>query len=169
MINPYVPSPSVSTIEQTSLLGWVTNAQVYYKSCIDTAAIDAAGLDPLISKLASLSTLMANNPINTPNGLARILLQASKDKVSPFFQMSVDYDLKNSSTSSFYISSGGLNLPGATYYTDKYMPEYRSAVNRMLTDILPRLGLNLEPKKQFELTWKVIEFEKELAKASATP
>ncbi len=82
----------------------------FYASCMDTAAIEAAGTEPIAPLLALASEADAANIGAT---LAR--LQAAG--VDAFFGFGSTADYKNSVQNIGYLGQGGLGLPDRDYYT----------------------------------------------------
>ncbi len=84
----------------------------YFESCMDTAAIDAAGLKPLQPALDRLSAL------NTREALLRTLPNINHDDIgSFFFGAGTEQDAVNASTMIVAVGGGGLGLPDRDYYT----------------------------------------------------
>lgn len=82
----------------------------FYASCMNEAAINAAGAKPLDSLLA----LAANA---TPQNIGETLAKLQAANVNAFFGFGPSPDFKNSTENLGSISAGGLALPDRDYYT----------------------------------------------------
>jgi putative endopeptidase len=82
----------------------------YYASCLDEPAIDAKGaapLDPLLRKIAALSTVA---------DLAPLVAELHTIGVNVFFQFGSQADFKDASVEMAIADQGGLGLPDRDYY-----------------------------------------------------
>src|SRR4051812_3818557 len=82
----------------------------YYASCLDESAIDAKGaapLDPLLKKIAALSTV---------NDVAPLVAELHTIGVNVFFQFGSQADFKDASVEMAIADQGGLGLPDRDYY-----------------------------------------------------
>ena len=82
----------------------------YYASCMDEPAIDAKGaapLDPLLKKIAALSSV---------NDLAPLVADLHTIGVNVFFQFGSQADFKDASVEMAIADQGGLGLPDRDYY-----------------------------------------------------
>jgi len=92
----------------------------YWKSCMDTDAIDAAGIAPAqpvfdrIDALASQAELMA------------LLGELSVEGLDAFFGVYIDADDKNPNLNILIVTQGGTALPDRSFYLDE--SESRSAI-----------------------------------------
>ncbi len=82
----------------------------FYRSAMDTLAIEKEGINPLKSWLAEVDNF------GTPDGNARLLAKLTNVGL---FGMYVDQDLKNSSKYTLYVGQSGLGLPDRDYYFRK--------------------------------------------------
>ncbi|MGH9142909.1 MAG: M13 family peptidase, partial [Vicinamibacterales bacterium] len=85
----------------------------YYASCLDETAIDAKGaapLDPLLTKIAALSSL---------NDLAPLVAELHTIGVNVFFQFGSQADFKDASVEMAIVDQGGLGLPDRDYYLNQ--------------------------------------------------
>ena len=82
----------------------------YYASCMDETAINAKGaapLDPLLKKIAALTSV---------NGLAPVVAELHTIGVNPFFTFGAEADFKDASVEMAIADQGGLGLPDRDYY-----------------------------------------------------
>lgn len=108
-------------------LGW------YYGSCMDEAAIDARGADPLAPWLERIDAV---------DGSAALMATAADlqmNGIDVLFSAEVEGDLKNPDVNIAHIFQGGLGLPDRDYYLEQddrskgLRTEYVAHVTRMLT------------------------------------
>lgn len=113
----------------------------FYASAMDTAGIDAAGLQPAMTDLAQVAA------IRSMDDLARTLAALHNEGIGGFFYLTVDADEKNSSVNILQagqtngardgIAQGGLSLPNRDYYFGPEFAPQRAAfvehVARMFT------------------------------------
>jgi putative endopeptidase len=132
-----------------------------YAGCMDTAALDARGIDPIRPELERVEK------ISSREDLRAVLTQLQITGVAPASLFALP-DLKNSKEMIANIGAGGISLPDRDYYfredprTQKIRAEFLGHVERMFL----LLG---EPKeKAAEAAQKVMAFEKELAGAMLT-
>jgi putative endopeptidase len=82
----------------------------YYASCMDESAIDAKGaapLDPLLKKIAALSSV---------NDLAPLVAELHTIGVNVFFQFGSQADFHDASVEMAIADQGGMGLPDRDYY-----------------------------------------------------
>ena len=101
-------------LEEASKPGTRTpiQAQVgdFYASCMDQAAIDAAGLQPIASDLSRIAAATSKDD------LLRVLGTLRRDGINALFTMSVGADLKDSNATLMGVDQGGTSLPDRDYY-----------------------------------------------------
>ncbi len=113
------------SIEQK--IGWL------FRSGMDSAAIDAAGDDPIKPALASIEAL------KTPDDVAGWLDRAAAEGQGQVFRFGARADYHDASTQIAYTFQGGLGLPTPDYYTK---PEYKDLRDAYVNHVA----------KMFELT-----------------
>ena len=86
----------------------------YFKACMDTAAIDAAGLKPIQAYLNRIAALK-NTPASRAS-LAALIGDLQRDGVGVFFGYGEQQDFKDASKQIAFIQQGGLGLPEKDYY-----------------------------------------------------
>ncbi len=106
-------------------------AAVFYSSAMDTAAINAAGLDPIkpyldkINKIQSIADIQKYNEETIHLGSRA------------FFDFAVFPNLKNSTMNAAYLTAGSIGLPERDYYTkddedsEKIRQDYVNHIVRM--------------------------------------
>ena len=82
----------------------------YYASCMDTAAIEAAGTTPLDAFFKQIDT------ITDVKSIAPVVAHLQLANVNAFFGFGSSADFKDSNTSIGYLGQGGLGLPDRDYY-----------------------------------------------------
>ncbi len=132
----------------------------YYASCMNTSAIDAAGLKPLQPEIDAIRSL------HDKNQLPALLAQDQTLGVNAFFSLGSQQDFRDASKEIASVDQDGLGLPEKDYYlrTDpqsvKIQQEYVQHVANML-------GLAGEAKAQAQADAKaVMALETAMAKAS---
>ncbi|MEU5842086.1 M13 family metallopeptidase [Rhodococcus sp. NPDC047139] len=90
-----------------------------FKSFMDTAAIEAAGLDPIRDELEAVSGATDRA------ALAVVLGRLQRTGVTGALVHYVDTDSKNSERYLMHVSQGGLGLPDESYYREKRYAEIR--------------------------------------------
>ena len=129
----------------------------YYASCMNVAAIDAAGTKPI----APLLDLAANaNASNIGDTLATL----HKDGVDAFFNFGAEPDFKNSAENIAGLGQGGLGMPDRDYYLkdDEKTKSIRSAYQAHVEKMFELLGDAPETAKSEAAS--VLSVETELAK-----
>jgi endothelin-converting enzyme/putative endopeptidase len=133
-----------------------------YASCMDTAAIDKAGLTPLQPELDRIDAL------HSKDGLPALLGHLHTIGVNAFFEVGSEQDLADANSVISSYDAGGLGLPERDYYTRtdaksaEQRKQYVDHVHRMLV-----LAGETEAQAQKDAE-TVLELETRLAKASLT-
>lgn len=106
----------------------------FYKTGMDTAAIDAAGVQPIQDILDMVQG------ISDKSEVAKIAATISLRGADGFFRAMVRSDLKKSNIYAFYLYQGGLGMPNRDYYLtegerfDKYREEYLIYIRTLFTE-----------------------------------
>jgi len=134
----------------------------FYASCMDTAAIEAAGTKPLEPALARIAKL---------NSLAAIPEEAARlqgENVRVLFRFDAAQDPKDSARVIGTASQGGLGLPDRDYYLreDEKSKQLREAYVKHVAKMFVLLG-DAEDKAAAEAA-TVMAIETSLAKASSS-
>jgi len=132
----------------------------FYASCMDTAAIDAAGTKPIDAELARISVM--KNASDLQAEAARL----QKEGVGVLFRFSANQDAKDSSQVIGTAWQGGLGLPERGYYLklDDKSLQLRDAYVKHIDKMFELLGDSPETAAAEAST--VLEIETHLAEAS---
>jgi predicted metalloendopeptidase len=133
----------------------------FFKSAMDTAAIDAAGMKPVEADLARVAAIAS-----TPE-LARAVATLHDRGVGAFFRIRVEADEKNSEVNALYAYQGGMSLPSKGYYFDEQFEKFRAAFVEHVAKMLALAGDAPESAAAGANT--VFEVEKALAANAKTP
>jgi putative endopeptidase len=82
----------------------------FYSSCMDTAAIESAGLKPLASDFASIDA------IDDRKSLDAEIARLQREGAGVLFRFSSTQDIKNSERVIAFANQGGLGMPDRDYY-----------------------------------------------------
>jgi predicted metalloendopeptidase len=134
----------------------------FYASCMDTAAIDAAGLKPLAPEFASIDSI---------HDLPSLVERAAKLQttgVSVLFAFGSDQDFQDSTRVIGEANQGGLGLPDRDYYTrdDADSKKLREQYVQHVAKMLELAGDS--PEKAAAEAAAILTIETSLAKASMT-
>ena len=129
----------------------------FYKSCMDTAAIEKLGGDPVREVTFFLDNgIDKNSSIPTDSAL---LIQRGLEGL---FNFRIDIDALNPSTMIYTLSQGGLTLPDPSYYSD---PEiYKAYVKHV--DSMLRLMEHFDHKGEAQ---RLVAFEAGIANITVPP
>ena len=129
-----------------------------WKTGMDEAAIDAAGITPLQPTLDKIAGL------NDADAIAAYLRDAYAKGEGFLFSLYGNGDFKDSGTVIAYVGQGGLGLPEKGYYFDESQARIRDAYVAYITQLLTLSGV--DAAQAAEQAKAVMEFETRLAKAS---
>lgn len=134
----------------------------FYFSGMDSAAIEAAGINPLKPELEAIGN------IKTTADLLKEIAHLQRLGVSPLFSFYVYIDQKKSDALVCYVNQGGLGLPDRDYYlgTDERSKGIREEYVKHLVNVFKLMGdaETLATKN----AQTVMSMETQLAKASMT-
>lgn len=136
----------------------VKKARSFYKSCMDTTAIEKRGKQPLVDLLTDLGGWeLANISATSWNfsDLARDHLASG----SALFGFSVSADAKFSSNQTIYLTQSGLTLPTRESYNDTKKLAY---LQTLMQTAVRLLGGTNSSRVEEEME-RVLDLEKELA------
>src|SRR5256885_2125523 len=133
----------------------------FFKSAMDTAAVDAAGLKPVEAELARVATIAS-----TPE-LAHSLASLHDRGIDGFFRVFVRADQKKSEINALYAYQGGMSLPSKAYYFDAPFEKFRAAFVEHVAKMLALAGDSPETAAAGAKT--VFDLEKALAADAKTP
>jgi putative endopeptidase len=134
----------------------------FFASCMDTTAIDAAGLKPIAEEFASIDSI---------HDLPSLVERAAKLQtagVNALFAFGSDQDFKDSTRVIGEANQGGLGLPDRDYYTrdDADSKKLREQYVQHVAKMLELVGVS-QQKAAGEAT-SILTIETSLAKASMT-
>jgi len=132
----------------------------YYASCMDEAAIEKAGLQPLRSEFASIDA------ITNGTDLVQEIARLHREDIDVFFRFEAQPDFKDATHVIATLDQGGLSLPDRDYYlkNDEKSVELRKQYQAHVQRIFELLG---DPKEQAATEAEtVVGFESALAKES---
>jgi putative endopeptidase len=132
----------------------------YYASCMDTAAIDKAGLAPIQPELDRIAAIKSRDEL-TPE-----IAHLQRISVDAFFGLNADQDFKDATREIAVMDQGGLGLPEKDYYlrTGAKDDELRGQYVQHIANILKLLGTS--PDAAGKNAADVMAFETALAKVS---
>jgi putative endopeptidase len=132
----------------------------YYQSCMDTDAIDKAGLTPIRPELSRIAAL------ETKDGLPALIAHLNRMGVGVFFDYGSMQDFKDATREIAYIDQSGLGLPEKDYYfrTDAKSEQLRKEYVAHMAKMLELLGESADTADAE--AQKVMDLETALAKAS---
>jgi putative endopeptidase len=105
----------------------------FYASCMDTPAIDAAGLKPIAGDLERVAAA------GSKEDLLRVMAALRRDGLGTLFNFGVGPDLKDSTKTIMNVDQGGTSLPERDYYLKddpknvETREKYVAHVTRMFT------------------------------------
>jgi len=134
----------------------------FYRSAMDSAGIDKAGIEPLKSLLAELDT------ISHPTAIATLYGKYIRLGIAAPFAFYVEQDFKNTTRYISYIYQSGLGLPDRDYYfrNDESSKKYRDEYIKYVQRIFELVGF--DSKDAAAKAKSVMNLETLLAKASMT-
>ncbi|SEW02864.1 M13 family metallopeptidase [Luteibacter sp. 329MFSha] len=132
-----------------------------YRSGMDEAAIEKAGVDPIKPELAKIDAL------KTPQDIVDFLDASFNDGNSYVFGFGAGADFQNAKVQIGYAQQDGLGLPTKDYYTDPKQADNRKAYLAYIVKTLTLAGVpEDQATKQAD---EVMKFETQLAAASLAP
>jgi putative endopeptidase len=134
----------------------------FYTSCMDTGAIEAAGLKPIATELAAI------NAINDRKSLEAAIVLLQREGASVLFRFSSAQDIKDSTRVIATAGQGGLGMPDRDYYfrDDEKSKQLRADYERHVAKMLELAGD--APDQAVANAKTVVTIETALAKASRT-
>jgi len=134
----------------------------FYASCMDTAAIEAAGLKPIADDLSAIDA------INDRQALDAVIANLQQQGAGVLFRFSSGQDIKDSTQVIAQASQGGLGMPDRDYYfrDDEKSKQLRADYEQHVAKMFTLAG---DPSDQAANEAKtVMRIETALAKASRT-
>ena len=133
----------------------------FYRSAMDTATIDAAGLKPLAADLAQIDGMKSTAD------LGHTLAALHNRNLGGLFNAFVFADQKNSAINALYAVQGGLSLPSKDYYTAEQFEKVRTEFLAHLEKMFVLAGET--PEAAAAGAKVVLAVEKSLAAVSRAP
>lgn len=135
----------------------------FYFACMDEAAIEKAGLEPILPFLKGIDA------INNREDLQKQLAVLQNNGFPALFSFGPGPDLKNSNIVILNAGQGGLTLPNRDYYTqqDEKSVETRQRFVRYVTNMFKLVGE--DESQAAENANKILAMQTRLAEASLTP
>jgi putative endopeptidase len=132
----------------------------FYASCVDTSAIDAAGLKPLQPELERIAALKDKNE------LTGLLAHFQLINVNAFLGYGEQQDFKDAQKQIAIVDQGGLGLPERDYYlrTGDAAEKTRKQYVEHIANVLKLLGE--PPATAMDDAQKIMQLETALAKIS---
>jgi len=135
----------------------------YYASCMDEAAINKTGLEPLKEELDAI------NNLKSKAGITELVTQLRKKTVPGFFAYYSQADLKDASKVIANFDQGGLGLPNRDYYFKEDPPSVETR-EKYVGHVAKMLELSgYTPEQAAAGAKAVMNIETALAKGSLTP
>lgn len=135
----------------------------FYFACMDEAAIEKAGLEPILPFLKGIDS------INNREDLQKQIAILQNNGFPALFSFGPGPDLKNSNIVILNAGQGGLTLPNRDYYTqqDEKSVETRQRFVRYVTNMFKLVGE--DESQAAENANKILAMQTRLAEASLTP
>lgn len=132
----------------------------YYGACMDEAAVEKAGLEPVAPWLAKIDAAADRDALFALAGELQTI------QAAPFFDVEVFADLKDPNTVVAHLSQGGLGLPERDYYLSSAedKQQLRAAYEKHVARMLGFAGL--EEAAAAKRAAEILAFETALATAS---
>lgn len=131
-----------------------------YATCMDTTAINAAGMSPLLSKVDKIGWIMSKG------SLPSVVAKLTAARVQPFFQFGSDQDAGDATQQIAEFDQPELGLPERGFYV-RNDDKSKTLRNQYEEHIRALFILDGEPdEKAKQDAHAVLAFETELAKAS---
>jgi len=134
----------------------------FYASCMDTAAIEAAGLKPIAADLSAIDA------ISDRQALDGVIVLLQRQGAGVLFRLYSGQDYKDSSKVIAQATQGGLGMPDRDYYLrdDDKSKQLRAAYLQHVSNMFQLAG---DPAEKADSEAKtVVAIETALAKASKT-
>jgi putative endopeptidase len=134
----------------------------FYASCMDSTAIEAAGLQPLAGELSAVDGV--SDHISLENTIAKL----QQEGVGVLFRFTSGQDIKDSTRVIAQASQGGLGMPDRDYYLreDEKSKQLRADYQKHVANMFALAGDDAEKAAAEAQT--VVTMETALAKASRT-
>lgn len=133
----------------------------FYRSGLDSVAINKAGITPLQSYLTAIQNS------KTPSDIVRIFSELGMRDLSNPIGYYIDADAKNTTRYITYLNQGGLGLPDKDFYfrTDEKSKKNLEAYKKYIKDLFTAAGLDKTISAEQQMQ-NAFEVELKLANAS---
>jgi len=134
----------------------------YYASCMDTTAIESAGIKPIALDLAAI------DGVSDRKALDAEIAKLHREGSNAVFRFTSGQDYKDSTRVIAQVSQGGLGMPDRDYYLrdDEKSKQLRADYVQHVTNMFKLAGDS--PEKAAAEAKTVVDIETSLAKASKT-
>jgi len=140
-------------IETSSGVGEAQKIGDLYKSFMDTDAIKARGISPIIDDLAAIDGITNLQEFITV--MARLEMRG----IGGIFGAAIYPDAMDSNTNILYIGQGGLSLPDESYYREEQFASIRTAFLDHVAKMCALVGI----KDGADVAKKILTLETEIA------
>ncbi len=140
-------------IENSSGAGEAQKIGDLYKSFMDTDAIKARGIAPIVDDLAAIDRI--TNLKDFISVMARLEMRG----IGGIFGAAIYPDAMDSNTNILYLGQGGLSLPDESYYREDQFADIRAAFIGHVTKICALVGI----ENGADLAKKILILETEIA------
>ena len=140
-------------IETSSGVGEAQKIGDLYKSFMDTDAIKARGISPIVDDLAAIDGITNLNEFITV--MARLEMRG----IGGIFGAAIYPDAMDSNTNILYIGQGGLSLPDESYYREEQFASIRTAFLDHIAKMCALVGI----ADGADVAKKILTLETEIA------
>ena len=140
-------------IETSSGVGEAQKIGDLYKSFMDTDAIKARGISPIVDDLAAI------DGITNVNEFITVMARLEMRGIGGIFGAAIYPDAMDSNTNILYIGQGGLSLPDESYYREEQFASIRTAFLDHVAKMCALVGI----ADGAEVAKKILTLETEIA------
>jgi putative endopeptidase len=140
-------------IEKSSGAGEAQKIGDLYKSFMDTDAIKARGITPIVDDLAAI------DGIKDLKDFISVMARLEMRGIGGIFGAAIYPDAMDSNTNILYLGQGGLSLPDESYYREDQFADIRAAFLGHVTKMCALVGI----ENGAELAKKILLLETEIA------
>ncbi len=140
-------------IETSSGVGEAQKIGDLYKSFMDTDAIKARGISPIVDDLA------ASDGITNLNEFITVMARLEMRGIGGIFGAAIYPDAMDSNTNILYIGQGGLSLPDESYYREEQFASIRTAFLDHVAKMCALVGI----ANGADVAKKILTLETEIA------
>ncbi|CAM8625951.1 M13 family metallopeptidase [Candidatus Planktophila dulcis] len=140
-------------IETSSGVGEAQKIGDLYKSFMDTDAIKARGISPIVDDLAAI------DGITNLNEFIAVMARLEMRGIGGIFGAAIYPDAMDSNTNILYIGQGGLSLPDESYYREEQFASIRTAFLDHVAKMCALVGI----ANGADVAKKILTLETEIA------